>query len=122
MGSAAVNKSAAIAKMVFAVTFLILWVVLLGDRKFASIAFFAAIFVFGFFSQRRRYFWKVCMVFFGLMSVIYSFGIFGGLEPNSQGVLASGNWGGLKLPLFLMLVLSTVLSFFAGLQSNRQKS
>lgn len=115
------NRTVATTKVVFAVTFAVLWLVLLEDRKYASLAFFAAIFLFGIFAQGRKYFWKAALIFFGLLSVIYSFGILGGLEPNSRGILSTGNWVNLKFLLFLMLIFSTALSFFVGLRSSTSK-
>ncbi len=112
------NRLAMIAKIVFSTTFVILWIYLLLNRKFSSIAFFVVIFMVGFFAQRRTFFWKVCLTFFGFMSMISMFGVFGGLEPHSQGDLAAGNWFGFNLPLFVMSIFSTVLSFLAGLWSE----
>lgn len=107
---------AAIAKVVFVATFIALWAVLIRDQKLASLTVFAAIFLFGVATQRMGFFWKTCLAFFGLMSVLYIFAVFGGLEPNSTGVLAGAADMHATLVVFLLLVLSTILSLVAGLR------
>lgn len=108
---------AAIAKVVFVATFIALWAVLIRDQKLASLTVFAAIFLLGVATQRTSFFWKACLAFFGLMSVLHIFAVFGGLEPNSPGILAGAEDMYEKLAVFLLLVLSTILSLVAGLRT-----
>ncbi|WNH54064.1 hypothetical protein [Stenotrophomonas oahuensis] len=108
---------AAIAKVVSVATFIALWATLIRDQKLASLTVFATIFLFGVATQRMGFFWKACLAFFGLMSVLYIFAVFGGLEPNSPWILAGAEDMYAKLAVFLLLVLSTTLSLIAGLRT-----
>jgi len=109
-----------IAKIAFAITFAILLGVLLRNQRYIFSGIFVAIFIAGWFIQKWKYFWRICLVFFGLLSVMFLFGALGGLEPNRQGILSSGNWLTLNFFLFLTSLFSALLSLFAGVIAERQ--
>lgn len=110
------------SKSSFLVTFFVLLIVLLRDQKYVSIAIFTIMYVVGFSSQNKRYFWEGCLVFFGTLSIIYSFRIFGGLEPNSYGLIYNGIFFNFKFLLFLLLIFSTFISLFSGLKCSKRRS
>lgn len=108
-----------VAKGIMALTFCVLCTLLVQDQKFVSLLLFSAVFIFGVAIHRRQYFWKVALVFFGLLSVIYSFRVFGGLEPNSPGTIAAKGAFGIETVLFMLLVLSLIASAIVGMRTSR---
>jgi hypothetical protein len=114
MENAVVNNVGIIARTLFSATYVVLFTILLRDQKYFSLAIFTGTFVVGILMQKKEIFWKLCLAFFGLLSVLYSFRIFGGLEPNSPGVYSRADWFGLESLLFLLLLSSTAISAVAG--------
>lgn len=107
-----------IAKSFFVATFIVLWVSLIKDHKYLSMAIFSMAFLVGLSLQGKTFFWKACFAFFALLSIIYSFKIFGGLEPNNLGIVASGSWFRIEVVLFLMMISSAVISLVIGLRTK----
>jgi|GEM_PF-6689706 len=115
------TKAVMIAKVVFILTFATLWIYLFINQKYVSMAVFFAIFLIGWFIQRKQVFWKISLVFYGLMSVVFSFGVFGGLEPNTPGVISTGDWLSLEFLLYLMLVLAAIMSLVGGQATEKME-
>lgn len=109
----------AVSHAVFAVTLAVLIGCLLARANFVAVAFLVAISIGGVLLRHRLIYWKGALLAFGLMSASQVYAVFGGLEPNSPGALATGD--GLKLLIFGLCTLSTILALFVGRQWEARK-
>ncbi len=106
-------------KVLMTISLLTLCVSLLLDRNFISLFLFSAIYVAGFLCRNNVYFWKLSFLFFSLVGIIFSFRIFGGLEPGSRGVVDVADWFDLDFFIFLLIVLSSFAALLMGLKIDR---
>jgi hypothetical protein len=95
--------------------------VLLRGQKYALLMMLVAIFAGGVLTQRWRYFWWACIVFFSLLSLANFYNLFGGLEPNRRNILNDGDWISLDFFLFIAMLLSALLAGIAGLREERRR-
>lgn len=110
-----------ITKILFIAMFMIWFGVFITNHNYASLIIFAMIFIIGFFIQKWKFFWRICFVFFSVMSMIFLFGALGGLEPDRQGILSDGNWFTLGSFLFLISFPLTLLSLFVGIITEKRR-
>lgn len=106
------------AKVMSMLTFFLLFFVLLNDGKIMSFIIFSLIFLCGLLIRKKSFFWKACTAFFGILSIVYAFRLFGGLEPNSAGVIAGKKFFSAEILLFVMLVFSFAASVSAGMRAR----
>jgi hypothetical protein len=115
-----VIKNTTYAYVVFALAMTVEAVNLLLAGRFSTVVAICGLSALGFVLRGRSYFWKVCLLFFGLMSVLLAFRVFGGLEPNSPGALSSGDW--LSVVAFGLSVAALFAALFVGLKVQARHS
>lgn len=105
---AAVTNVALAAKLLMSATFMALLWVHRGNPSMFAI--FLSIYVIGFFHRKNLIFWNTSFLFFSILTLIFSFGVFGKLEPNSP----TGNWLSFDALLFILPAGSSIVAFIAG--------
>lgn len=117
MERAAVTNVAHVAKLLMTTTFIVLLWIHRGNASMFAIFLF--IYLIGVLYRKKHCFWKVSFVTFSIMAFIFSFGVFGTLEPNSPPVIETGNWLSLDTLLFILPALSSIAAFMAGRQLHK---
>lgn len=116
------NKLAAAAAVSLAATYSSLAVYLLGADKLVALIVLSLFYLTGLLFRRRRYFWRLCALFHAGLALLFTFRVFGGLEPNSPGALSQTGWLSLEVLLFVLFVLSAALSTFLAFSSEKGNS
>lgn len=80
---------------------------------------FALVFFVGLVIRNSKVFWKLSFTYFAFMSFGSLFFLLGGLEPNKQSIVDTGDWLNFDFFLFLMFTLSWLLAITAGVFAEK---
>lgn len=103
-----------------ATSLVVLALVLIGREKQGLLVTVGLVAMVGNLCRDKPIFWKLSLAFFGLLSVAWSFRVFGGLEPHSRGVFGEEGLLMMDVLLLVLFACSTLIAFFAGLVVNAE--
>jgi hypothetical protein len=119
MEGVAVNRPiSALTNVVMSLPFFIFLSYLFYYKNIYVTIFFIVLFLLGFAIRRKQYFWKASFSFFSIMSILFSYTVFGGLEPNNEGVLNTGVWLNIEFIIFISFVSAAIAALLGGLIHN----
>lgn len=95
-------------KIIIIITILLLQFLFIINEKTNSFLLISVLLFISFFIYKKDYFWKFSFIIFSILTIIFSYKIFGGLEPNSNGIQGTENW--FEFLIFFTLTSSSLAS------------
>lgn len=115
------SNLSAFAKVMFVVAFAALFGLMARAKNYDVMLVYSAIFLGGILIQRWRYFWRICLLFFGFHCMANTFLVFGYLEPGPKSIVEAGNWISLDFFMVMAVLLSALLAVAAGHREERRR-